>query len=78
MNNLFQNYSPSVWKYTENEQCDVMWRHMTSSGPIFKKKLGDDILDYYEYWHKILSQLEKQERNGEWIKNGPKNGIMTS
>ena len=55
-----------------------MWRHMTSSGPIFKKKLGDDILDYYEYWHKIWSQLEKQERNGEWIKNGPKNGIMTS
>ena len=37
MNNLFQNYSPSVWKYTENEQYDVMWRHMTSRGPIFKK-----------------------------------------
>ena len=36
-NNFIQNYSPSVWKYTENEHYDVMWRHMTSRGPIFKK-----------------------------------------
>ena len=59
----------------------AVWRNVTSydvTWSDFQKKLGDDILDYYEYWHKIWSQLEKQERNGEWIKNGPKNGIMTS
>ena len=37
MNNFIQNYSPSVWKYTENKHYDVMWRHMTSHVPIFKK-----------------------------------------
>jgi len=77
MNNLFQNYSPSVWKYTENEQYDVMWRHMTSRSPIFKKSWEIIFLSIM-ITDTILSQLDKQERNGEWIKNGPKNGIMTS
>ena len=36
MNDFLQNVSP-VWKYTENEHYDVLWRHMTSRGLIFKK-----------------------------------------
>ena len=50
---------------------DVTWSD-------FQKKLEDDVLDNDDYWNKIWSQLDKQEGNGEWMKNGPKNRIMTS
>ena len=81
MNNFIWNFAPSVWKYTENELYDVMWRHMTSydvTWSDFQKKLRDDILDHDYYSTKIWSKLDEQEINGVWMKKGPKNGIMTS
>ena len=67
INNFKINFAPSAWKYTENELYDVMWRHMTSRGLIFKK------IREMIFWIMIITEpkfgvnwMNRKEMVNEW------------